>query len=126
MQKLLSLLLCVLLGGCARLQQSAPSTGGAADEAFDRLADEYLTGYLAWRPQTGTALGFHQYDGKVTDLSRPSLEAELVRLKSFEQRLLAMNARILSPQAAYDYRILRGAIQREIFGFQQMKVHSRN
>src|SRR5205809_3556887 len=122
MQKLLSLLLCVLLGGCAKLPPSASSTSADADEAFDRLASEYVTGYLAWRPQTGTALGFHEYDGKVTDLSRPSLDGELARLKSFEQRLSASDAKLLSTRAAYDYRILRNSIRREIFGFEQMQI----
>src|SRR2546426_9970738 len=110
MQKLLPLLLGLLLSGCAKLPPSASSTSADADEAFDRLASEYVTGYLAWRPQTGTALGFHEYDGKVTDLSRPSLDGELARLKSFEQQLSAMNVHALSLQASYDYRILRGAI----------------
>ncbi len=126
MQKRLLLLLCVLVSGCAQLPRPAPSAGGAGDHAFNRLAEEYLTGYLTWRPQTGTALGFHQYDSKVTDFSRPSLDAELTRLKSFEQKLSALDVHTLSPQAAYDYRILRGVIGREIFGFEQVRVHSRN
>ena len=71
------------------------------------MADEYIAGYLAWRPQTGTGLGFHQYDGKVTDYSQPSLDAELARLKSFDRRLGQFNTNRLSPQAFYDYRILR-------------------
>ena len=32
----------------------------------------------------------------------------------------------LSPEDSYDYRILRGAIKREIFGFEQMQIYSRN
>src|SRR5713101_8184037 len=126
MQKLLLFLLCVLLAGCARMPQSNSSSRGAGDAAFDRLASEYMTGYLQWRPQTGTALGFHEYDGKVTDLSRPSLDAELARLKSFDERLSASDANSLSTRAAYDYRILRNAIRREIFGFEQMQIHSQN
>ena len=90
------------------------------------MADEYIAGYLAWRPQTGTALGLHEYDGKVTDYSQASLDAELARLKSFDQRLGQLNTNHLSPQAFYDYRILRSAIQREIFGFEQMRIYSDN
>ena len=37
-----------------------------------------------------------------------------------------MDANHLSPQAFYDYRILRSAIQREIFGFEQMRIYSDN
>lgn len=123
MKKLL-LLLVFSLCGCAKL--SAPKDANAGDEAFRRLADEYVAGYLAWRPQIGTALGLHQYDGKVSDYSQASLDAELARLKLFDQRLAEANAASLGPQAFYDYRILRGAVQRERFAFEQMQIYSQN
>jgi uncharacterized protein (DUF885 family) len=97
-----------------------------SDAEFNRVADDYIAGYLAWRPQVGTSLGLHQYDGKLTDYSPTSLQAELARLKSFEQRLNQMNPKLLSADATYDYRILRGAIQREIFGFEQVNSYTNN
>src|ERR1039458_8493170 len=104
--KTLPLLLVILLAGCTRLAPAPRSSTIDADAAFARLADEYIAGYLAWRPQTGTSLGLHEYDGKVTEYSQASLGAELARLKSFEQRLGQLKASHLSPQAFYDYRIL--------------------
>src|SRR2546430_3826292 len=116
----------IVLAGCAQMTTSNGPAATDADRRFERVAAEYLSGYLAWRPQTGTALGFHQYDGKVTDLSRHSLEAELARLKLFGQRLISIDPSRLSEGAARDYRLLRSAVKREIFGFEQMQVHSRN
>ena len=116
----------VLIAGCSGRSPARRSATSDADAAFTRVADEYLAGYLAWRPQTGTALGFHEYDGKVTDFSKASLDAELARLKTFEQRLGQLNTNRLSRQASYDYRILRSAMQREIFGFEQMQSYSQN
>src|ERR1035438_6987079 len=124
--KTLPLLLVILLAGCTRPAPVPRSPTIDADTAFARLADAYIAGYLAWRPQTGTSLGLHEYDGKVTDYSQASLGAELARLKSFEQRLGQLDASHLSPQAFYDYRILRSANQREIFGFEQMRIYSEN
>ena len=115
-----------MLAGCARLPQPSSTAAKQGDATFAKVADEYLTGYLAWRPQTGTTLGLHQYDGQVTDFSQASLNAELARLKTFERRLRALATTDLSPEASYDYRILRGAIKREIFGFEQMQIYSRN
>ena len=115
-----------MLAGCARLPQPSSTAAKQGDATFAKVADEYLTGYLAWRPQTGTTLGLHQYDGKVTDFSQASLNAELARLKAFERRLGALDTTDLGPKASYDYRILRGAIRREIFGFEQMQIYSRN
>ena len=90
------------------------------------MAEDYIAGYLTWRPQTGTALGFHEYDGRVTDYGQASLDAELARLKSFDQRLASFATNHLSRQAFFDYRILRSAIQREVFGFEQMQSYSHN
>ncbi len=97
-----------------------------ADSAFNQLAEEFIAGYLAWRPQMGTALGLHEYDGKMTDYSRESLAVELARLKRFEMKLEALPARALSLEAFRDGRILRTAVQMELFRFQQMERFSRN
>ena len=126
MQNLFPLMLCLLLAGCAKPSPRSSSGAGHADTDFYQLANEYVTGYLAWRPQAGTALGFHQYDGKVTDFSRASVEGELSRLKNVEQRLARLQLAALTPRAAHDFRILRSAIQRELFGFEQLQVHTRN
>jgi uncharacterized protein (DUF885 family) len=125
MRPLMLLALC-LLAGCTRPAPSPSSDHHEADQAFRRLADEYITGYLDWRPQTGTSLGLHQYDGRLTDFNKSSLTSELTRLKLFAQRLEEIPVTRISAPAFYDYRILRSAIQREIFGFEQMEGYSRN
>ena len=125
MNRFLSLVI-LTAGFSLHPSHSRAAASGDSDTAFNRLAEEYIAGYLAWRPQTGTALGFHDYDGKITDYSRASLDAELARLRSFDTRLGRIATKRLSPPAAYDYRILRSAIQREIFGFDQMQIYSQN
>jgi uncharacterized protein (DUF885 family) len=116
------LLILLLLAGCTNL----PKASSNADAELNRLADDYLSGFLAWRPQTGTSLGFHQYDGKVTDFSRASLDSELARLKSFDARLARLNPATLTKKGSLDYRLLRSAINREIFSFTEMRVYSDN
>jgi uncharacterized protein (DUF885 family) len=111
---------------CTRFVIMGTCKAATSDAAFQKLADEYLDGYLAWRPQMGTALGFHQYDGRITDFSAASLQGELARLKSFESMLAKIDFAKLKKTSFYDYRILRNAIQREIFGFEEMKVYSQN
>ena len=115
-----------LAAGCTRLSPSAAPDTDNADAAFVRLADDYIAGYLAWRPQTGTALGLHEYDGKLTDYGRASVDAELGRLESFAERLAGLDTNRLSTSAFYDYRILRSAIQRETFGFERMDIFRQN
>ena len=70
------------------------------DAEFRRVADEYLAGYLAWRPATGMVLGLHEYDGRITDFSRASLDAELRRLKEFDRQLARLSTKKLTREAA--------------------------
>ena len=75
----LSLLFCAT--ACSNKSSSVDSN--VPDSVFSRLSKEYIKGYLAWRPQLGTYLGLHEYDGKIKDYSRPSLDAEVSRLKEY-------------------------------------------
>ena len=82
--------------------------------------------YAVTNQGAGTALGYHQYDGKMTDLSRASIAAELARLESFRLRLVDLDGKLLSPEARFDCQILRGAVEREIFSFKSLKVYTQN
>jgi uncharacterized protein (DUF885 family) len=118
--------LALLVVGCSSQPESHRPPSPSADANFSRLANDYLLGYLAWRPQSGTALGLHQYDGKVTDFSQASLAAEAARLKSFERRLYSVPTNQLSPAALSDYRLLSQSIQRELFSFEGMQSYWQN
>jgi uncharacterized protein (DUF885 family) len=50
----------------------------------------------------------------------------LQRLKSYDRRFAELNVLQLTRRSAYDLRLLRNAIEREIFGFEQMQIYSRN
>jgi uncharacterized protein (DUF885 family) len=115
----LSIIVALFLQGCARPRVSP-------DAEFQRAANEYLKGHLAWRPASGMALGLHEYDGRITDLSRASLDAELRRLKQSDAKLARLSPKKLTPEAAFDYRLLQANIRAEIFGFEQVESFTRN
>lgn len=121
----LGAILVVLAAGCVA-RVSSSNSPASEDHDFKAFSEEFLADYLAWRPQTGTALGFHEYDGKLTDFSRASLEAELKRLENFERRLATLRTNALSQQAFYDYRILQIAIESEIFRFKDVEGFKTN
>lgn len=102
------------------------STGNDADKTFQQLTDEFLKGYLDWRPQAAVALGLHEYDGRIADFSKSSLDAEVRRLKDYDQKLANIDTASLSKKMFYDYRILRLAIKNELFNFEDFKVYNRN
>src|ERR1051326_5784856 len=68
------------------------------DAEYDAVAEEYVKTYLAAHPLQGTALGLHEYDGKISDYSRLALDAELSRLRRFEDRLAKFDPAKLSPR----------------------------
>lgn len=97
-----------------------------ADADYEAVAEEYIKGYLAFRPLQGTALGLHEYDGKITDYSRLALDAELSRLRRFDDRLNKFDPTKLSPRQSIDLRILQAAVKQELFQMQDISVFERN
>ena len=96
------------------------------DEEYQSVAEEYIRGYLAARPLVGTALGLHEYDGKITDYSRLSLDAELSRLRRFDDRLKKFDLAKLSARQSIDLRILQSAIRKELFQRQDLSMFERD
>jgi uncharacterized protein (DUF885 family) len=82
------------------------------DAEYETVAEEYIKGYFAARPLQGTALGLHEYDGKIGDYSRLALDAELARLRRFDDRLKKFDVSKLGPRQSIDLRILQAAIKK--------------
>jgi len=102
------------------------AAGSNSDTAFDTIASDYLKGWLDWRPQNAVALGMHEYDGRVSDYSKASLDKELSRLKVYDQKLNGVDTASLSTKMFYDFRLLRMAIKSEITGFEDTRIFSFN
>jgi uncharacterized protein (DUF885 family) len=96
------------------------------DADYEAVAEEYIKGYFAARPLQGTALGLHEYDGKITDYSRLALDAELSRLRRFDDRLNKFDPTKLSQRQSIDLRILQAAVKKDLFEMQDMSVFERN
>src|SRR5437667_3424736 len=110
--------LCLSCGGSFATQ--------TADVEYEAVAEEYIKTYLAAHPLEGTALGLHEYDGKITDYSRLALDAELSRLRRFDDRLTKFDPGTVSPGQSIDLRILQAAVKKDLFEMQDMSVYERN
>ena len=119
---------CALIFSLIALSLPCRSSFGAqtADAEYEAVADEYIKGYFAARPLQGTALGLHEYDGKITDYSRLALDAELSRLRRFDDRLAKFDPSKLSLRQSIDLRILQAAVKKELFQMQDMSTFERN
>jgi len=96
------------------------------DSEYEAIAEEFIKGYFAARPLLGTSMGLHEYDGKISDYSRLALDAELFRLKKFEDRLQKFDLDKLSQRQSIDLRILQAGIRKEIFQREAMSIYERN
>ena len=121
MKKLLTLAFACFSAGFTNL-----AAAESEDAVFDKVAEEYIRGYLSARPLQATGLGFHQYDGKINDYSRLAIDAEIARLQRFADRLQKFDATKLSPRASIDLRILLAAIKGDLFNIQDMVAYERN
>ena len=96
------------------------------DAEYEAVAEEYVKTYLAAHPLQGTILGFHEYDGKISDYTRLALDAELSRLRRFDDRLAKFDPAKLSLHQSIDLRILQAAVKRDLFEMQDMSIFERN
>jgi uncharacterized protein (DUF885 family) len=118
MNRFLALILVVIAPAISAAQNS--------DAEFVAVAEEFIKGYLNARPLLATRLGFHEYDGRADDFSRLALDAELQRLRRFEDRLRKFDPEELNARNGIDLRILQAAIANELFEFQDLHKFERN
>src|SRR3954468_10680207 len=96
------------------------------DQEYEAVAEEFIKGYFAARPLLATSLGLHEHDGKVTDYSPLALDAELSRLKRFDDRLSKFDLAKLGQRQSIDLRILQAAIKKEIFQRDAMSMFEKD
>jgi uncharacterized protein (DUF885 family) len=113
----------LLLAGCASGPREKQSD---ADREFAKFSDTFIKSYLQWRPAMGTSLGLHEYDGRLSDLSEASIDAEVTRLKTFDLRLQEFKGQKLNAQHRHDLRLVQSTIQSELFRFVDMDSYHKN
>ena len=116
----LSLVLVLVVSQSTRAAEEKP------DAEFEKVAEEYIKGWLAAHPLAATSLGFHEYDGRISDFTRLALDAELSRLRRFDERLKKFDLEKMGPNTAKDLRILQAAIKRDLFDLQEMDSFENN
>jgi len=114
----LFLLLAALCIGCADL-----SNKSSADNRYERLANDFVTGEFAFRPLAGVALGWHQYDGRYVVPDQPALAAEDNRLKRFETGFAALPADQLTPVHQHDLQLLQSTIANGRWAIERQLVY---
>ena len=56
------------------------------DEAFQKIAGDYVEQYLRANPEQATDLGDHRFDGELTDYSAEAQAKDLATQKEFREK----------------------------------------
>jgi uncharacterized protein (DUF885 family) len=89
--------------------------------AFDKLVDVYFDFYFEFHPVSATQVGFHQYDGKLEDFSRSSMDAEIAGLVKFQNQFGSLQGSQLSEESEGDLEVLISSIQGRLLELQTIQ-----
>lgn len=92
------------------------------DQLEDRYFDEY---YFKFNPSAATQAGFHQYDDKLEDFSRASIDREISLLKEFRQAFSKANGAMAADQAI-DYELIRNDINSRLLTLENIRPWEKN
>src|SRR5262245_58571552 len=98
----------------------------AAGQDFSRFVDDYFEAQFRAQPSNATAVGFHQYDDQLEDLSRARSEARIAELKQLQSRLNAFDRSQLGFDDAIDAQALDGDIRSELQALETLRVWEKN
>jgi uncharacterized protein (DUF885 family) len=91
------------------------------DDAFQKIAHDYVEQYLRANPEQATELGDHRFDGQLTDYSADARAKDLATQKEFRNKLNAIDGSQLTGANNIDFRILRENIDYQIFQAEELK-----
>jgi uncharacterized protein (DUF885 family) len=91
------------------------------DDAFQRIAHDYVEQYLKANPEQATELGDHRFDSELTDYSSEARAKDLAKQKEFRDKLNAIDGSQLTGPNNIDFRILKENIDYEIFRAEELK-----
>jgi uncharacterized protein (DUF885 family) len=95
--------------------------GNPQDDAFQKIAGDYIEEGLRTNPEEATELGDHRFDGLLTDYSPEARAKELASQKEFRDTLNAIDGSQLTGANNVDFRILKENIDYQIFQAQELK-----
>src|SRR5258705_2237950 len=112
----------IIIAAAAALSLSILNTFATSqDDAFQKIAHDYVEQYLQANPEQATELGDHRFDGELTDYSAQARAKDLAAQKEFRDKLNAIDGTQLTGANNIDFRILKENIDYEIFRTEELK-----
>ena len=111
-------LTCVFL---INLLAATAFAGTPTDEAFQNLADEYISDLTNFSPVTATLIGDHSADGELDDVDAAAREETLSQYKEYKVALVALDRNQLSRANQVDAEMLLHEIESKIWSIETLQ-----
>ena len=98
----------------------------SANRLFEDAAGQILAATWEQYPSMAAGMGLHAYDGRLPDVSKPSLGRRMRELERGLASLERIDAVALSAANYYDHRILAAALRKETLEIQELRWHETN
>jgi uncharacterized protein (DUF885 family) len=103
----------------ARRPARPPAVGVNHDARVAQLAESYLAGHYAFNPSEATAAGLHEFDARLEERGPEALAREARRLRSTLAELAKVSEWRLSPNALYDFLVVRAHARSRLVGLEE-------
>ncbi len=105
----------------------SPAQAQDGNKAFTDVADAYLDQvYFPYQPTSGTQAGYHQYDTKLENFSRTSIDAEIAALHGFEKKVNAIPAGSLDQTTRGDRELVLSSIRARLLTLEVVRPWEKN
>jgi uncharacterized protein (DUF885 family) len=103
------------------------SAAESSSQQFQRVSDEYFYQvYFPYAPTGGTLTGYHQYDTKLEDYSRKTIDSEVAALKQFKTRVAAIPAAGLDETTRGDREMVLSSIRSTLLMLETIRPWEKN
>lgn len=106
---------------------AAGAQASDADGQFRALADQYFEqSTFAYNPTFGTSAGLHQYDSKLENYSRATVDAQITTLQDFEKKFEDQPAFQMDQSTQADREMVLDDIRSRLLTLQAIKPWEKN
>ena len=104
------------------MSASAFASSETPQQQFVKISDEYFDQvYFPNQPTSATTAGYHQFDTKLEDFSRMSVDAEVSALRAFESRVSAVPEASLDQSTRGDRQMVLGHIHSRLLTLETIR-----
>ena len=125
-----SILAAMISAGCSREPEPTPvaSTAPAAKAVagWSGFVESFIQARFEADPYFAVQAGRHEFDGKMPDLSRAGLDAEVANLRKFQGDLANYDPVALTPEQRFEREYLKWVVDSQLFWLASAEAPYRN